>query len=197
MHLISRNPIRVNVELYYGIMGKENLRKEGLNWTNWKVLDLIGWLWEVGGTNVQLSPKSTNIFDFIDFYYKASRKGESETKFSSFSSLLPVHISPHHFYLLPQFHNACFLWKYQLPMLWHLLLWWYLLWKLFSFWVRGTNSSEHAPWVLRALPHCSATSVWGVCSVGATQQPEGFNHSQASNLEARAFVVRLKQAGAA
>ena len=67
MWLISQNPIGVNVELYYGIIGEENLKKEGLNWTNWKVLDLIGWLWEVGGTKVQLSSKSTSIFDFIDF----------------------------------------------------------------------------------------------------------------------------------
>ena len=58
--------IGVNVELFYAIMGKENLRKEGLNGTNWKVLDLIGWLWEVGETNGQLSLKLLNIFDFID-----------------------------------------------------------------------------------------------------------------------------------
>ena len=31
VQLISRNLIGVNVELYYGIMAKENLRKEGLN----------------------------------------------------------------------------------------------------------------------------------------------------------------------
>ena len=30
MQLIFRNPIGVNVELYYGIMGEENLRKERL-----------------------------------------------------------------------------------------------------------------------------------------------------------------------
>ena len=70
--LIFWNPIGVNVELYYGIIGEKNLRKEGLNWANWKVLDLIGWLWEVGGTNVQLFSKSTNIFDFINFYNEAS-----------------------------------------------------------------------------------------------------------------------------
>ena len=85
MRLNSRNPIGVNVELYYEIIGEENLRKKGIIWTNWKVLDLIEWFWEVGGIKVQLSPKSTNIFDFIDFYYKASRKGEGETKFSVFS----------------------------------------------------------------------------------------------------------------
>ena len=31
VRLISRNPIGVNVELYYEIIGEENLRKEGLN----------------------------------------------------------------------------------------------------------------------------------------------------------------------
>ena len=65
MQLDFRNPIRVNVKLYYEIIGEENLRKKGLNWTNGMVLDLIGWLWEMGGTKVQLSLKSTNIFDFI------------------------------------------------------------------------------------------------------------------------------------
>ena len=64
MRLIFWNPIGVSVELYYGIIGEENLKKEGLNWTDWKVLDLIGWLWEVRGTNVQLSLKLLNIFDF-------------------------------------------------------------------------------------------------------------------------------------
>ena len=94
MWLIFWNPIGVNVELYYGIIGGENLRKNGLIWTNWKILDLIEWLWEVGGTKVQLSPKSTNIFYFIDFYYKASRKRESETKiFCTFFSPSRPHFS--------------------------------------------------------------------------------------------------------
>ena len=99
VRLISRNPIGVNVKLYYGIMGKENLRKERLNWTNWKVLDLIGWLWEVGGTNVQLSPKSTYIFDFIDFYYISLLEEKNWDKRVVSSFLLPV--TPHHLHLLP------------------------------------------------------------------------------------------------
>ena len=120
VRLISQNPIRVNVKLYYEIIGEENLRKKWLIWSNWKVLDFIGWLWEMGGTKMQLSPNSTNIFDFIDFYYKAFRKGESETKFfctffsssrSHFSS--PFSYSPkfffaenfaaHHLFLLLRF----------------------------------------------------------------------------------------------
>ena len=94
--LIFRNPIGVNVEFYCEIMGEENLRKEGLNWTNRKVLDLIGWLWEVEGTNVKLSPKLTNIFDFMDFYYKASRKGKVRPKFFVFffSPSRPLFSSP-------------------------------------------------------------------------------------------------------
>ena len=76
VQLNFRNPIGVNVELYYEIIDEENLKKEGLIWTNWKILDLIEWLWEVGGTNVQLSPKSTYIFDFVDFYYIRLLEGE-------------------------------------------------------------------------------------------------------------------------
>ena len=57
VRLIFRDPIGVNVKLYHEIIGEKNLRKEGLIWTNWKVLDLIEWLWKVGGTNVQLSLK--------------------------------------------------------------------------------------------------------------------------------------------
>ena len=89
MRLISRKPIRVNVELYYEIIGEKNLRKKGLIWTNWKVLDLIEWLWEMGGTKVQLSPNSINIFDFnIFILYKVSKR-EFEIEISALFHLIP------------------------------------------------------------------------------------------------------------
>ena len=58
MRLISRNPIGVTVKLYYVIIGEENLRKEGLNWINWKILGLVWMVVRSGGTIVQLFPKS-------------------------------------------------------------------------------------------------------------------------------------------
>ena len=91
MWLISQNPIGINVELYYGIIGEENLRKEWLNWTNCKVLDLIGWLWEVGGLMCNYSQSQQISLTFILF--KASRR-ESWEKIQHLSSLIPDHLSP-------------------------------------------------------------------------------------------------------
>ena len=45
------------MELYYGIIGEENLGKKGLNWTNWKFKDQIGRLWGAKGLKCNL-PKS-------------------------------------------------------------------------------------------------------------------------------------------
>ena len=44
MRLISRDPIGVNVELCYGLIGEKNLRK-GLIRTNYKAMGLV---WMVG-----------------------------------------------------------------------------------------------------------------------------------------------------
>ena len=41
MRLISRNTIGINVLFYYGIIGEKNLRKGGLNWTNYKAMGLV------------------------------------------------------------------------------------------------------------------------------------------------------------
>ena len=137
------------MELCYRIIGEKNLRKEWLNWSNWKVLDLIKWLWEVGRTNVQLSQKSINIFDFnIFILYKVSKR-EKRDQISAFSfspshSLLssPFSSSPKfffaeisaapHLFLLSRFVSWVF--TFVLHVLWD-DCWWgsFKSWEMFYF----------------------------------------------------------------
>ena len=90
VRLISRNPIGVNVKLYYGIIGEENLRKEGLNWINWKVLDLIGWLWKVGGLMCNYPQSYKIALTLLILYYTSHLEGKVEIKFCNFIFSFPI-----------------------------------------------------------------------------------------------------------
>ena len=74
------------MKFYYEIMGEKNLRKEELNWTNWKVLGLFGWLWEVGGLLCNFFQSQKIFLTLLILYYIRHLEGESEIKFLHFFS---------------------------------------------------------------------------------------------------------------
>ena len=53
--------VRVNLEFHKKCFVMRILRRDGLNWLNWKSKDLIGRLWEVEDQRA-IKPKIRNIF---------------------------------------------------------------------------------------------------------------------------------------